>query len=152
MKKIFMIFLQWLSIIIGLVVLVFMIIEPQLEGRNVSATLSEIYLHDGFLLWAYTGSIAFFVGLYNAFKLFSYIRDGKTISTKSVQALATIKYSALVLVGFLLFAQGYLVLVQRQVEGDIAGGVAMSMMLLLISVTVAIVSARSERLLRNKMQ
>lgn len=151
MKKSLMICLQWLAIIVGLVVLVFMIIEPQLEGRNVGATLSEIYLHDGFLLWAYTGSIAFFVGLYHAFKLFGYIRASKTVSTKSVQALATIKYCALVLIGFLLFAQGYLVLVQRQVEDDIAGGVAMSMMLLIVSVTVATVSSRFEKNLRRKI-
>ena len=69
----------------------------------------------------------------------------------SAQALAAIKYSAMSLIISLLVGEAYLFIVQRKVEEDIAGGVAMGLMLIFGSVIVGVVAARFERLLRNKM-
>lgn len=48
---------------LGISTLALMLWEPHLEGRNVNATLFEIYFRDPFLAYAYTASIVFFVAL-----------------------------------------------------------------------------------------
>jgi hypothetical protein len=53
-------------VLFGIGVLAFMLWEPHLEGRNVHASLFQIYFKDPFLAYAYVASIPFFVGLYQA--------------------------------------------------------------------------------------
>ena len=65
-------------VFIGISVLVLMLWEPHIEGRNAYATLYQIYFNDPFLAYAYTASIAFFVAVYKVFKLLGYIRQNKT--------------------------------------------------------------------------
>ena len=57
MKKSSTIFLQVVIVLIGIGVLAAMLWEPHLEGRNVHATLFEIYFKDPFLAYVYIGSI-----------------------------------------------------------------------------------------------
>lgn len=142
--------LQVLVVLFGLCALVFMITEPLFEGRNVNATLFQVYFNDVFLACAYIASVSFFVVLYQVFKLFGYAGEGKMSSVNSVSALVAIKYSAVSLIISLLAGEAYLFLVQRKIEEDIAGGVAIGLMLIFVSGVVAIVAARFERLLRNK--
>lgn len=151
MKKSLAIFLQALVALFGLCALVFMIAEPLFEGRNNQATLFQVYFNDAFLACAYIASISFFVAVYQAFKLFGYMGENKTFSLKSVKALQTIKYSALSLIISLLAGEAYLFIVQRKIEEDIAGGVAMGLMLIFGSSVVAFVAARFEKLVRNKL-
>lgn len=73
MKRSSILFLQAVVVLIGIGVFVFMLWEPHIEGRNANATLFEIYFQDPFLAYAYTASIAFFVALYQVFKLLGYI-------------------------------------------------------------------------------
>lgn len=150
MKKSLMTLLQVLVVLFGLCALVFMITEPLFEGRNVNATLFQVYFNDVFLACAYIASVSFFVVLYQVFKLFGYAGEGKMSSVNSVSALVAIKYSAVSLIISLLAGEAYLFLVQRKIEEDIAGGVAIGLMLIFVSGVVAIVAARFERLLRNK--
>jgi len=151
MKKSLAIFLQSLTVLIGIGALAFMLVEPLFEGRNNHATLFQVYFNDAFLACAYIASISFFAVIYQAFKLFGYIGENKTFSVKSVKALAAIKYSAMSLIISLLAGEAYLFIVQRKVEEDIAGGVAMGLMLIFVSSVVAIVAGRFERLLQNKL-
>ena len=123
MKRSSTIFLRVVIVLIGIGVLALMLWEPHLEGRNVHATLFEIYFKDPFLAYAYIASISFFVALYQAFKLLGYIGQNKVFSPSSVRALRTIKYCAISLVGFIVAAEAYLFIVQRG-KDDIAGGVA----------------------------
>jgi hypothetical protein len=53
MKKSSTIFLQVVLVLIGMAALAFLLWEPHLEGRNVHATLFEIYFKDPFLAYAY---------------------------------------------------------------------------------------------------
>ena len=145
MKKSLAIFLQSLTVLIGIGVLVFMLVEPLFEGRNTNATLFQVYLNDAFLACAYIASISFFVAIYQAFKLFGYMGENKTFSVKSVKALAAIKYSAMSLIISLLAGEAYLFIVQRKVEDDIAGGVAMGLMLIFVFSIVALVASRFEK-------
>ena len=141
---------QVLVVLFGIAAVIFMIAEPLFEGRNNNATLFQVYFNDAFLACAYIASISFFMVLYQVFKLFGYAGEGKMASVNSVKALAAIKYSAMSLIISLLVGEAYLFIVQRKIEEDIAGGVAMGLMLIFVFSVVAIVAVRFERLLRNK--
>ena len=142
------IFLQVVLVLIGLGVLAFLLWEPHLEGRNAHATVFEIYFKDPFLAYAYAGSIAFFLALFKAFTLLGYIRQDRVFSPDSVGALRTIKYCAIVLITMIGAAVAYLMIVMRG-KDDIAGGVAMGVVLIFVSVVIATAAAVFERLLQN---
>lgn len=149
MKRSPIIFLQAVIVLIGIGALAFMLWEPHIEGRNVNAMLFEIYFNDPFLAYAYTASIAFFMALYQAFKLLGHIGRNEVFSQAAVKALRTIKYCAMTLVAFLVGAEGYINVVSRRVEEDIAGGVMMGLVMIFISVVVATAAAVFERILQS---
>ncbi len=142
------IFLQAVIVLIGIGVLAFMLWEPHLEGRNAHATLFQIYFNDPFLAYAYTASTAFFIALYQAFKLLGCVRRNEVFSQHSVKALRTIKYCAMSLVGSLVFAEAYFFIVERG-KDDIAGGVMMGLLMIFVSVVVATSATVFERILQS---
>ena len=133
--------------LIGIGALVLLLWEPQIEGRNAHATLYEIYFNDPFLAWAYTASVAFFVALYQAFKLLGYIGRNEVFSERSVKALRTIKYCAKVIVGFVVAAEAYLFIARP--GDDIAGGVFMGLLIIFASGVIAIAAAVFEKTLQS---
>ena len=147
MKRSSTILLQVVVVLIGIGALVFMLWEPHIEGRNVHATLFEIYFKDPFLAYAYTTPISFFVALYQAFTLLGYIGRNTVFSLHSVRALRTIKYCALAIVGFIVPAEAYLFIARP--GDDIAGSVAMGILISFISIVVAAAAAVFERLLQS---
>jgi hypothetical protein len=151
MKKSSTVFLQVVILLIGIGALALLLWEPHIEGRNAHATLFQIYFNDPFLAYAYIASIAFFVALYQAFKLLGYVGIGDVFSQRSVKALRTIKYCSMSLVGFLLGAEAYFFLVQRG-KDDIAGGVMMGLFLIFVSVVVATAAAVFERTLQSAVE
>jgi hypothetical protein len=148
MKKSSTIFLQGVTVLIGICALGFMLGEPHFEGRNAQATLSEIYFNDPFLACAYIASIPFFVGLWNAFKLLQYAGENKIFSQAALKALRTIKYCATLLVASAVAGEAYLFIFQRG-KDDITGGVFMGLLMIFISGTVAIAVGAFERVLHN---
>src|SRR4051812_28909158 len=93
------VFLQTVTVLVGLGVLALMLWEPHVEGVNAHATLFEMYFNL-FLAYAYIASIPFFVALYQAFKVLGYVRQNKVFSQETVKALRTIESCALAIVGF----------------------------------------------------
>jgi di/tricarboxylate transporter len=142
------IFLQVVVVLIGVIVLALMLWEPHLEGRNAHATTFEIYFKDPFLAYAYTASIAFFVALYQAFTLLGYIGRNQVFSLDSVRALRIIKYCAIILIAMIGAAVAYLFIAVRG-KDDIAGGVAMGVLMSFVSVVIATAAAVFERLLQK---
>ena len=142
------IFLQLVIVLIGIGVLALMLWEPHLEGRNAHATLVEIYFKDPFLAYAYLASIAFFAALFQAFRLLGYIGRNKVFSLDSVRALRTIKYCAIALVAMIGAAVAYLFIFVRA-KDDIAGGVAIGLFMIFVSVVIGTAAAVFERLLQN---
>jgi hypothetical protein len=132
---------------LGIGALAFMLWEPHLEGRNAHATFFQIYFNDPFLAYAYIASIAFFVALYEAFKLLGYIGQNKVFSLNSVRALRTIKYCATSLVGFIVAAEVYLLI--ARLGDDIAGGVMMGLLMIFVSGVIATAAAVFERTLQS---
>ena len=142
------IFLQVVVVLIGVGALAFMLWEPHIEGRNAHATVFEIYFNDPFLAYAYLASIAFFVALFQVFTLLGYVRQNKVFSLHSVRALRTIKYCATALVAAVGAAVAYLMIFVRG-KDDIAGGVAMGLVLMFVFLVTATAAAVFERLLQN---
>lgn len=147
MKKNSTIFLQVVIVLIGIGALALMLWEPHLEGRNVNSTLFQIYFKDPALAYAYIASIAFFVALYQAFKLLGYIGQNKIFSQPAAKALKTIKYCARSLVGFVVAGEAYLFIARP--GDDIAGGVFIGLLMIFVFGVIAIASERFERILQN---
>jgi hypothetical protein len=142
------IFLQVVIVLIGIGTLALLLWEPHLEGRNAHATLFEIYFNDPFLAYAYIAATPIFVALYQAFKALGYVRQNKTFSPATVKTLRSIKYCATALAGFVVAGEAYLFIVQRGKE-DIAGGVAMGLFMIFVSVVIATTAAMFERILQD---
>jgi len=149
MRKSSTIFLQVVVVLIGIGALALLLWEPHLEGRNAHATLFQIYFNDPFLAYIYVASIAFFVALYQAFKLLGYVGRSAVFSQSSVKALRTIKRCGMSLVAFLVGAEAYFFIVQRGKSDDIAGGVMMGLFLIFVSVVVATAAAVFEKTLQS---
>jgi hypothetical protein len=129
--------LQAAVLLFGLAVLVFMLWEPHLEGRNAHATVFQVYFNDPFLALAYLGSIAFFVALVQAFRWL-----GDLDGASAPERLRLIRRCALVLVGFVAIGEVFMFL---QESDDRACGVAMGLLIALGSIVVALAAARLER-------
>jgi len=149
MKRRSTIFLQVVVVLIGIGAFALLLWEPRLEGRNAHATsLFEIYFKDPFLAYAYTASIAFFVALFQAFKLLGYIGQNKVFSQASLNALRTIKYCSISLVGFIVGAEAYIIIAMSG-KDDIAGGVAVGIFLIFVSAIIATAAAVFEKTLQS---
>ena len=151
MKKRSTIFLQVVIVIIGIVTLAVMIRFPLTEGRAVNLDLFSIY-YDPFIMYGYLASIAFFVALYQAFKLLGHIGQNKVFSLNSVKALRTIKYCAIVLSISIVMAALYIRIsyaIHAKGDDDPAGFIAVCIMTTFISIVVATTAAVFEKLLQN---
>jgi hypothetical protein len=139
-------FLRAVLVLIGIGALAFLLWEPHLEGRNAHATLFEIYFKDPFLVYAYIGSIPFFVGLYHAIKVLGYAGGDKEFSRSAVRSLRTIKFCAIALVGFVAVGEFFIL---SNHSDDHAGGVMMGVFITFASIVVATAMAVLERTLQN---
>jgi hypothetical protein len=139
-------FLQAVIVLIGIGALALMLWEPHIEGRNAHATLFQIYFNDPFLAYAYIASIPFFIGLYHAFKVMGYAGQNKVFSHEGVNALRTIKYCAIAIIGFVAVAEVFILLSDSD---DHAGGVIIGILITFGSIVVATTAAVVERILRN---
>ena len=146
MSKSLTIFLQVVIVLIGIASLVFMLWEPHLEGRNVHATVFEIYFKDPFLAYAYFASLPFFVALYQAFQVLGFVRRNRVFSSEAVKALRTIKYCAICIIGFVV---GSVAFMPFDDPDDRPPGVVMRLAVTFGSVIVVSAASVFERLLRS---
>ena len=146
MKKISTLFLKFVICLIALGVLLWLAWFPQLEGRAAGLGLLAIY-SDPLILYTYAGSIAFFSGLFQAFKLLGYIEADKSFSTGSVKAVRNIKFSAIAFAGFILLG---LVYIRWMVKGeDPAGVTALGMLTIFACSVIATAAAVFQHLLQK---
>ncbi|MEJ8574023.1 DUF2975 domain-containing protein [Microbaculum marinum] len=141
-------FLQAVIVLLGVGALAAMLWEPHLEGRNVNASLFQVYFNDPFLALAYLASLPFFVALYQAFMLLGRIGRNKVFTPDSIRALRVIRYCAISLVALLLAAEAWFIVIVRG-QDDIAGGVAIALFLIFVATTVAAAASVLETALRN---
>ena len=146
MKKSSAVFLQAGIVLIGIGALAFMLWEPHLEGRNAHATLFDIYFKDPFLAFAYVASIPFFMALYQAFKVVGYAGHNKVFSPAAVNALRTIKFCAIAIIGFVAVS---VVFMPFSDPDDRPPGVVMRLVIAFGSIVIATAAAMFERILKN---
>ena len=146
MKRSSTIFLQIVIVLVGIGALALLLWEPHIEGRNAHATLFQIYFKDPFLAFVYIGSIAFFVALYQAFKVLGYAGQNKVFSQAAVKALRTIKYCATVIIGFVAVGE---IFIMVSISDDRAGGVFMGILITFGSIVIATAAALFERILQS---
>lgn len=148
MKKYSAIFLQTVILLLGVGFFVAMLLEPQLEGRNIGATFFEIYFKDPFLVYVYLSSISFFIGLHRMFRFLGYVRQNKVFSQKAVNTLRTVRYCALSTAGSILLVEFCLFIFNRT-QDDIAGAAMLGLIAILLSPTIAASIAIFESVLQK---
>ena len=121
MKKGSTLFLKIVILFVAIGVLAGMIRFPQTEGRATNLDLISIYT-DPFIIYIYIGSIPFFIGLYQAFKLLNFIEANKAFSQGAINTLKNMKYASLSLIGFIALALFY---IRFFVHGDDPAGPTM---------------------------
>ena len=139
-------FLQLVIVLIAAGALAFLLWEPHLEGRNAHATVFQVYFKDPFLAYAYVASIPFFVALYQGFKVLGYAGRNQVLSQSAVNALRTIKFCAIAIVGFVAVGE---IFILAHDSDDRAGGVAMGVLIAFASIVIAAAAATFERVLQN---
>lgn len=147
MKSISIVFLQAATVLIGVIALVLLIWLPLTEGRATDLDVFSIYV-DPFILYGYAASIAFFVALYNAFRLLGAIRQNKVFSSQAVKRLKNIKVCAVVL-GVSIVAAGLFIVLSHPKEDDPAGFLALCIVTTFVSIVVATAAAIFEKVLQN---
>lgn len=141
-------FLQAVLILIGGAVLVLMLVEPWFEGVNAGAiSFKQVYFDDPFLAYVYMASIAFFVALYQGFKLLGIVAQGQVFSIQSIKALRTIKHCALLMVGLIFGAELFILFTHG--NDDVTGGVMVGLIMTMVSSIVAAAAAVFERALQS---
>lgn len=141
------IFFQIIIILIGLMALYILIRFPLTEGRAANLDLLSIYL-DPFILYGYAASIAFFVTLFNVYKLLGNYGNNKLLSLHSIKNLKIIKFCAIILSILILLAALYIRLFHHK-EDDPAGFLAISILTALISILVATAAAKFQKHLQS---
>lgn len=145
MKRTATIFLQAVILTIGAGILVWLLWEPHGEGVNAQSGFFEVYL-DPFIAYIYIASVPFFVAVYESVKFLGYVRRDQIFSQRSVRALRTIKYCALVLIGFAALSVLFMIGGDRE---DRPAGVFLRLLITFPSIVLAAAAAISERVLQN---
>ncbi|OAS82189.1 MULTISPECIES: DUF2975 domain-containing protein [Metabacillus] len=148
MKRGSTIFLKIAVFLIGTPVLALCIFGLPILAKEAAETNSEFaYVLYGILIVMYVSAIPFFVALYQAFKLLSYIDKNKAFSEISVKALKNIKFcaitiSCLYVVGmpfFFIFAE----------LDDAPGVILIGMVFIFAPIVIAVFAAVLQRLLQE---
>jgi hypothetical protein len=150
MKRSSTIFLQVVIVLIGIVALAIMIRFPLTEGRAANLDLLSIYA-DPFIIYGYVASIAFFVALYQAFKLLGHIGQNQVFSRNSVKALKTIKYGAIA-VSISIVAAALYIRIFHAKDDDPAGFIAIAILATFISIVIATAAAVFEKTLQSAVE
>ncbi|HKB88760.1 MAG TPA: DUF2975 domain-containing protein [Patescibacteria group bacterium] len=121
---------------------------PKTEGRAVNLDLVSIYT-DPFIIYIYIGSIPFFAGLYQAFKLLNLIGANKAFSQGAINALRNIKFASFSLIGFIALAEVY---IRFWAHGDDPAGPTMLGIVVTFAVAViATAAAVFQKLFQNAL-
>jgi len=114
------------------------------EGRNVNATIYQIYFKDPFLAYVYLGSTPFFVALWQVFRLAGFSREGRIITPAGVDAVRLVKRCALAII--CLVAVGEIFILTNDSD-DRAPGVMIGLFLSFSSLVVAALATVTEDVL-----
>src|SRR5215216_4569817 len=147
MRRSSTVFLKVVIVLIAIGALAGMIRFPQTEGRAANLDLISIY-RDPFIVYLYVASIPFFVALYQAIALLGFVESNKIFSQAAVKVVRTIKYCAMILIGFIVGAISYIAVMARVTNGDDdpAGFVTIGLVVIFASAVIATATAVFQRI------
>ena len=114
---------------------------PRIVAQEAAKTPETAWLVYLFLVGAYIMALLFLFALYQAFKLLTYIDGNKAFSELSVRALRHIKHSAITISLLMVAGIAAVMVLSAGTGEDIAGIVAMGLLITFASSVVAAVAA-----------
>lgn len=141
-------FLKAAVILIGIPVLALcLFLVPEIA--NFIAELYPGYTFLKYLVYLdlYASAIPFYVALYQAFKLLSYIDKNNAFSDRSVRALKNIKYCAILISGVYVAGMPLFYLIAE--KDDAPGIIVIGLVLIFASMVVAVFAAVLQKLLQE---
>lgn len=138
------IFLRFVIFLIALGVLSLCLVVFPLFIR---AELRGDFDYGAIFLGMYVPAIPFFIALYQALKLLSYIDRNKAFSPLSVKALKNIKYCGVAISGLYTLGLPYIFYVAD--KDDAPGVVAIAFVIIFASFVIAVFAAVLQSLLQN---
>ena len=146
MKRYSTIFLKIAVILIGIPVLALCIFGlPWLANNPVN--LHYAHMLYPILVGIFVSVIPFFVALYQALRLLSYIDKNKAFSELSVKALKNIKYCAITISA--LFVTGMPIYYLMAEIDDAPGIILIGLVIIFASIVIAVFAALLEKLLKE---
>lgn len=152
MKRSSILFLQVVIVLMGVAALALLLWEPQVEGVNKNRTNFEIYFHDPFLALVYTGSIPFFIALYQAIRALGQVGRNNVFSPEVVRALRIIKYCALAIIGFVVVEEIWILVMSGRDEDNPGAPIFLGLLIVLPSIVVAATAGMFERIVQNAVE
>lgn len=147
MKRGSTVILRSVVLLMGLIVLLMCIF---VLPRAINAEFKGDFDYGFIFVGMYAAAIPFFVGIYKTLKLLTYIDTSKIFTQKSVQALRSIKYCALVVGGLYAIGLPYIFYVADR--DDAPGVFAVGLIIVGVSLVVASAAAMFQGLLQNAVQ
>lgn len=148
MKRGSTLFLKLAVFVIGAPVFALCIFMATMIAKNVAEGISGWdYVILGILTIMYIAAIPFYIALYQAFKLLSYIDKNKAFSELSVGVLKKIKNCAITISG--LYVVGLPLFYIFAELDDAPGVIIIGMMLVFAPVVIAVFAAVLQRLLQE---
>lgn len=146
MKQGSTIFLKLAIIVIGIPVLALCILGLYwLPTNPVSQTYSHILYP--ILTGIYLSVIPFYIALYNAFRLLTYIDKNRAFSHSSVKDLKNIKYCAITIGALYVVLMPFIYLLAE--KDDAPGAIIIGMIPIFVSMVIAVFAAVLQRLLQE---
>jgi Protein of unknown function (DUF2975) len=151
MKRGSTLFLKIAVILMGIPVLALcLFLLPQIanEANEAAERGADVaFVVYGILMVMYVSTVPFYIALYQAFKLLSYIDKNKAFSKLSVRALKNIKNCAIIISGLYAVALP-LVYIMAEID-DAPGLVLIGMVPIFASMVIAVFAAVLQRLLQE---
>ncbi|WP_060679546.1 DUF2975 domain-containing protein [Virgibacillus halodenitrificans] len=144
-------FLKTTIILMGLPVLALCVFAvPGIANFAVELYPDMAYLKYLIFLVMYSAAIPFYIALYQAYKLLSYIDKSKAFSQFSVTALKKIKYCAITISSIYVVGMPLFYLIGE--KDDAPGVILIGMILIFASFVIAVFAAVLQKLLRNAIE
>lgn len=141
-------FLKVTVLLMGIPILAMCIfVVPEIAKYTAEMYPEAAYVKYLLLIDLYATAIPFYIALYQAFKLLSYIDKNKAFSELSVGALKNIKYCAIAI--SILYVLGMPLFFLFAEADDAPGVILIGLVIILASMVIAVFAAVLQKLLKN---
>ncbi|NJI51471.1 DUF2975 domain-containing protein [Bacillus subtilis] len=148
MNRMSTIFLKIALVLIGIPILALCIfLVPKIANYSADIFPNIAYIKYLVFIYLYVTAIPFYLALYQAFKLLSYIDKNKAFSGLSVRALKNIKYCAVTISIF--YAAGMPVFYLMAEIDDAPGIIVIGLVIIFASMVIAVFAAVLQKLLKE---